>query len=58
MAQSFTAACKTFFGFREDQKISDFAAELRELSPADKLEIAEGLRAVGIDCEDPATPAK
>jgi len=58
MAQSFTAACKAFFGFKEDQKISDFAAELRELSHAEKLELAAGMRAAGIDCEDPATPAQ
>lgn len=59
MAQhSFVAACKIFFGFKDGQTISDFGRELKELSHAEKLEIAQGLRAEGIDCEDPIAPAQ
>ena len=50
---SFTAAAKHFFGFREGKGLTDFAAELKQLTIEDKLEIAEGLRQNGIDCEDP-----
>lgn len=57
MARSFVAACKEFFGFKEGQTLTEFGAELKALSYEEKLEIAAGLRATGLDCEDPA-PAK
>lgn len=50
---SFTQACRTFFGFQPDQKLSGFAAEIKALSHKDKVEIADGLRKAGIDCDDP-----
>ena len=50
MAQkSFTAVCREFFGFKEGQTLTEFGAELKTLTHADKLEIAEGLRAIGYD---------
>ena len=50
MAQkSFTAVCREFFGFKEGQTLTEFGAELKQLTHKDKLEIAEGLRAIGYD---------
>lgn len=54
---SFISACKEFFGFKPGQKLSDFAAEIKALSPSDKAEIAQGLRDAGFDCEDPVVQA-
>jgi hypothetical protein len=39
----FIVACKDFFGFKSDQKLTDFKAEVDQLSPKDKEEIREGL---------------
>lgn len=50
---SFVAACKNFFGFKEGQTLSEFGAELKQLTHEDKMEIAKGLRDAGVDCEDP-----
>ena len=50
---SFVAACKNFFGFKPGQTLSEFGAELKELSYEEKLDIAKGLRDAGHDCEDP-----
>lgn len=35
------AILKTYFGYREGQSIQDFAAEIKELSPEEKQELAE-----------------
>lgn len=53
MARSFTAACKEFFGMKPGQSLQDFGKELKGLTYEDKKEIAEGLRQVGVDCDDP-----
>lgn len=53
MARSFVAACKNFFGLKEGQSLTEFGQELKALSHEDKMEIAQGLRAVGEDCDDP-----
>lgn len=55
---SFVAACKRFFGFKDGQSISEFGRELKDLTHAEKLEIAQGMRAAGIDCEDPVQPTQ
>ena len=54
---SFVSACKEYFGFKPGQKLSDFAAEIKALSASDKVEIADGLRNAGFDCEDPVVQA-
>ena len=54
MARSFTDACKEFFGYKPGQTLTEFGAELKALSHEEKLDIAAGLRAVGVDCDDPA----
>ncbi len=50
----FLAACLKFFGLLPGQGNIQFAQECKRLSPEDKLELAQLLRADGIDCEDPA----
>ena len=50
---SFAAACRSFFGFLPGQTLGQFGAELKTLTNEDRIEIAEGLRANGIDCADP-----
>lgn len=58
MAQkSFIAACREYFGFRPGQKLTEFGQEIKALSHEDKLELAQGLRDVGVDCADPAPVA-
>lgn len=32
----------------------DFSKELKALTPEDKLEFADGLRKLGVDCENPS----
>ena len=49
----FVKAMKDFFGPLPGQNIMQFGAELRALSHEEKLDFAQGLRAVGIDCADP-----
>lgn len=51
---SFIAAAKNFFGFLPEQKLGEFKAEIDALTHEDKLELAAGMRANGIDCDDPA----
>jgi len=53
----FVKAMKDFFGLLPGQSVTQFGAELKALSDAEKHEFAEGLRAIGIDCADPV-PAK
>jgi hypothetical protein len=38
-AMSFIVACKMFFGFKEGQKPSEFADEVRALTEQDKADI-------------------
>lgn len=38
---NFMMACKKFFGMKEGQSLSQFTAEVRELSEKDKKELAE-----------------
>lgn len=40
---SSTKALKDFFGFKEGQRLADFAEELKALSPAEKAQLAEGI---------------
>ena len=54
MAQvGFIAAMRHFLGFREGRELTDFAAELKELTPKDREELVAGLRLNGIDCAEP-----
>ena len=36
----FTKAARDYFGLKEGQKLTDFAAELKQLSYEDKVELA------------------
>lgn len=52
MAKSmkFVTACNKFFGRLDGQSLSDFAAELKHLTDADKAEMAPQLaEALGVD---------
>ena len=55
--KTFTAACREFFGLKPNQKLTEFGQEIKALSYEDKLEIAKGLREVGINCADPVAAA-
>jgi hypothetical protein len=44
---SYVKAMKDFFGFKPGQSLMEFAAELKALTPADKLEFIEGLKQNG-----------
>jgi hypothetical protein len=52
----FVKAMKDFFGLRPGQTVVEFGAELRALTYEEKLEFANGLRAIGINCADPEQP--
>jgi hypothetical protein len=58
MAQkTFIAACREFFGFKPEQTLNEFSAEIKQLSYHDKMELATEMRKVGIDVADPVAPA-
>jgi len=46
---SFIAAMKHFFGFKPNQTLQEFSAEIKVLTPADKEYFAQGLRQNGYD---------
>jgi hypothetical protein len=50
-------AMKDYFGLLPGQSVLQFGSELRALSHEEKLDFANGLRSLGIDCADP-TPLK
>lgn len=39
----FVEACRTFFGLKQGQSPMDFLKEIKQLTPEDRKEIAEGL---------------
>lgn len=46
---TFVAACRNFFGLKQGQTLQEFAAEIRALTPGDKLDLVAMFRTVGID---------
>jgi hypothetical protein len=52
----FVKAMIDFFGLRPGQSVIQFGADLKALSMDDKMEFAQGLRSLGIDCADPVRP--
>jgi hypothetical protein len=52
----FVKAMKDYFGLQPGQTILQFGAELKALSYDEKLDFAQSLRSVGIDCADPDRP--
>jgi hypothetical protein len=52
----FVKAMKDYFGLLPGQTILQFGAELRVFSYEDKLDCANGLRSIGINCADPDQP--
>jgi hypothetical protein len=49
----FVKAMKDYFGLRPGQTVMQFGAELKALSYEEKLDFAQGLRSIGIDCAPP-----
>lgn len=49
---SLTMALKQYFGMKPEQKISEFAEELKRLTPKDKQELKEMLQAIGIETKE------
>jgi hypothetical protein len=50
---SFVKACKEFFGFKPEQKLAQFAEELKALTAKDRAELSGMFPSVGIEIEDP-----
>lgn len=50
---TFIAACRDFFGIKEGQKLTEFGKEIAALTPADREEIAQGLRERGYAIDPP-----
>jgi len=48
MKSSYLSACREYFGQKPDQGIKEFAAEAKELSDRDRMDLAHGLAAEGI----------
>jgi hypothetical protein len=46
---TFMAACRTFFGLLPGQSSMDFGREVKALTPEDRAEITEGLKAEGFE---------
>ena len=44
---TFVAAARDFFGYQPGQTLSGFNDEIKKLTPEDRKEISDGLRAVG-----------
>jgi len=65
MAKNFMVGIRDYFGYRNEEfrgkddkgeplsGLKDFSSEVKALTPADKLEIAKGIRAAGFECDDP-----
>ncbi len=54
----FVSAMKSYFGLKEGQSISQFAAEIKDLTLKDKQEFHQMMVAEGIDCDPPVEPKK
>lgn len=54
--QAFMAAMKQFFGFRPapHNTLKAFKDELDALTPKDQLDLYDGLKAIGVECEPPS----
>ena len=48
MAKGLTIQCKNFFGLKPGQTLSEFAAELRQLTDKDKKELVDLFNEAGI----------
>ena len=46
--KSFPAAAKAFFGMKPGQELREFMAEVNQLSPDDRIELAKGMEQHGI----------
>lgn len=58
MATPFSAAMKKYFGFKDGQTLSEFGAELKALSDADKSWFHAELNRIGVDCDPPVLATK
>lgn len=50
---SFMMTCRNFFGLKDGQTALDFGKEVFALTEADKLEIYNGFKKLGIKCALP-----
>jgi hypothetical protein len=46
---SFIGACREFFGLKPGQVLKDFADEVKQLTPQDKIDLIAMFRTVGFD---------
>jgi len=46
---SFTAACKHYFGYKPGQTLGEFMAEVKELTPEDRVYFTKLFPSVGIE---------
>lgn len=46
--KSFAAAAKAYFGLKHGEDLHSFMGEIKELTPADKEEMTEGMKSHGI----------
>lgn len=46
--KSFPAAAREYFGFKEGQALGEFMAEIKELSPTDREQLAKGMEENGV----------
>jgi len=46
---TFVAACRQFFGMLPNETLQEFVAELKALTPQDKLDLIEMFKSVGIN---------
>ncbi len=56
--KSFVQACNSFFGRKSGQMLSEFARELRELTPEDKGDLVMEFAKGGIEVVEPTTGLK
>lgn len=54
---TFTARCKDFFGLHPGETITQFVAEMKALTPADKAEFHEAFNQMGLPTEPPKVTA-
>ncbi len=56
--KGFIKAMLDFFGVAPGQSIMSFGGEVTKLPYKDKLEFFEGLKANGVDCQEPIDTSK
>lgn len=47
--KTFMVACKEHFGLKQDQKLAEFAAEIKALTAQDKADLVNDFKAIGVE---------